>query len=101
MILNSQNQVNNSLINHQKEFLSLIFLNHPKPTKFNDLGNLFEFNLAYETKIKKINIAVKKMNLLFKKALLTRSDIVIIEKNEEDNRIKEVRLKLNAKKNIF
>ena len=101
MILNSQNQVNNSLMNHQKEFLSLIFLNHPKPTKFNDLGNLFEFNLAYETKIKKINIAIEKINLLFKKALLTRSDIVIIEKNEEDSRIKEVRLKLNAKKNIF
>lgn len=101
MILNSQNQVNNSLINHQKEFLSLIFLNHPKPTKFNDLGNLFEFDLAYETKIKKINIAIEKINLLFKKALLTRSDIVIIEKNEEDSRIKEVRLKLNAKINIF
>lgn len=101
MILNSQNQVNNSLIKHQKEFLSLILLNHPKSTQFNDLGNLFEFDLAYETKIKKINIAIEKINLLFKKALLTRSDIVIIEKNEEDNRIKEVRLKLNAKKNIF
>jgi len=101
MILNSQIQVNNSLINHQKEFLSLILLNHPKPTKFNDLGDLFEFHLAYETKIKKINKSIEKINLLFKKALLTGSDIVVVEKNEEDARIKEVRLKLNVKKNIF
>ena len=101
IISNSQNQVNNSLINYQKKFLSLILLNHPKPTKFNDLGDSFEFDLAYETKIKKINIAIKKINLLFKKELRTKSNIVIIGKNEEDSRIKEARLNLSAKKNRY
>ena len=80
------------------KFLSLILLNHPKSTKFNNLGDLFEFNLAYETKIKKINIAIEKTNLLFKKALLTKSNIVIVEKNKEDGRIKEIRLSLDANK---
>ena len=99
MILKSINKVNDSLIKYQKDFLTLIISNHPNSTKFNDLGNLFEFDLAYETKIKKINIGIEKINLVFKKTLLTKSNIVVIEKNEEDSRIKEVRLNLNAKKN--
>ena len=99
MILKSINKVNDSFIKYQKDFLTLIISNHPNSTKFNDLGNLFEFDLAYETKIKKINIAIEKINLVFKKTLLTKSNIVVIEKNEEDSRIKEVRLNLNAKKN--
>ncbi len=99
MLLNKKGDIENSLIKYERDFFRLMISNYPKKTKFNDLGDLFEIELAYETRVKKINSGIVNINSCAKKILSTRKNIFIIEKSKEDSRMKEIKLNISAENN--
>ena len=86
---------------NERKFYAQLTNNFPNYTSFTELGELFQNDLAYETKVKKINDTIKTINVGLKKYFLTKDLFFIISKNAEDNRMKEIRFNTKAKKYNF
>ena len=71
-------------------FFNKILRSHPKAVKYQDLMNLFDDSLAYETKIKKIGAAKVRINAVLFKYCQSNDSIVQAKKNIHDSRIKEM-----------
>ena len=76
-------------------FFDKIFRSHPKAVKYQDLMNLFDNTLAYETKIKKIGAAKIRINTILCKYCKSNDFIIQSKKNIHDSRIKEMFLGIN------
>ena len=83
------------------KFYTHLTQNFPNYTSFTELGELFQNDLAYETKVKKINDTINRINAGLKKYFLTKDLFFIISKNSEDSRMKEIRFNTKAKKYNF
>jgi len=76
-------------------FLDKILSSHPKAVKYQDLMDLLEKTLAYETKIKKIGAAKIRIDAILCKFCNSKTSIIQSKKNIHDSRIKEMFLKID------
>ena len=74
-------------------FFNKILRSHPKAVKYQDLMNLFDDSLAYETKIKKNGATKVRIDAVLCKYCQSNDSIVQAKKNIHDSRIKEMFLK--------
>ena len=76
-------------------FFDKIFRSHPNAVKYQDLMDIFDNTLAYETKIKKIGAAKIRIDTVLCKYCKSDDSIVQSKKNIHDSRIKEMFLKID------
>ena len=74
-------------------FFEKIITSHPKAVKYQDLMNMLDNTLAYETKIKKIGNAKIRIDTVLCKHCKSNDSILQSKKNIHDSRIKEMFLK--------
>ena len=74
-------------------FFDKIFRSHPKAVKYQDLMDMLDNTLAYETKIKKIGAAKIRIDTVLCKYCKSNDSILQSKKNIHDSRIKEMFLK--------
>ena len=74
-------------------FFEKIITSHPKAVKYQDLMNMLDDSLAYETKIKKIGNAKIRINTVLCNHCKSKDSILQSKKNIHDSRIKEMFLK--------
>ena len=74
-------------------FFDKILRSHPKAVKYQDLMDMLDNTLAYETKIKKIAAAKIRIDTVLCKYCKLNDSIVQSKKNIHDSRIKEMFLK--------
>ena len=74
-------------------FFEKIITSHPKAVKYQDLMNMLDNSLAYETKIKKIGNAKIRIDTVLSKYCKSKDSILQSKKNIHDSRIKEMFLK--------
>ena len=74
-------------------FFEKIITSHPKAVKYQDLMNMLDNTLAYETKIKKIGNAKIRIDTVLCKYCKSKDSILQSKKNIHDSRIKEMFLK--------
>ena len=73
------------------DILVLIVKQHPAPTPYPDILNYFEPNLTYESRIKKLRVALDNLNDSMKKIYGSHKQYVVSQKNKDDRRVKEVK----------
>jgi hypothetical protein len=76
-------------------FFDKIFRSHPKAVKYQDLMDMLDNTLAYETKIKKIGAAKIRIDTVLCKYCKSNDSILQSKKNIHDGRIKEMFLKID------
>ena len=76
-------------------FFDKIFRSHPKAVKYQDLMDMLDNTLAYETKIKKIGAAKIRIDTVLCKYSKSNDSILQSKKNIHDSRIKEMFLKID------
>ena len=74
-------------------FFEKIITSHPKAVKYQDLMNMLDNSLAYETKIKKIGASKLRIDFVLSKYCKSKDSILQSKKNIHDSRIKEMFLK--------
>ena len=74
-------------------FFEKIITSHPKAVKYQDLMNMLDNTLAYETKIKKIGNAKIRIDTVLCNHCKSKDSILQSKKNIHDSRIKEMFLK--------
>lgn len=86
-------KIEDILTTEEKQMLNLIESDYPNYIKFPDLMDVFDSNLNYERKKKKLRSALYQLEEKIGKTLKLKSKIFIERKNKEDLRIKEIRIK--------
>jgi len=76
-------------------FFDKIFRSHPKAVKYQDLMDMLDNTLAYETKIKKIGAAKIRIDTVLCKYCKSNDSILQSKKNIHDSRFKEMFLKID------
>ena len=76
-------------------FFDKIFRSHPKAVKYQDLMDMLDNTLAYETKIKKIAAAKIRIDTVLYKYCKSNDSVLQSKKNIHDSRIKEMFLKID------
>ena len=76
-------------------FFDKIFRSHPRALKYQDLMDILENSLAYETKIKKIGAAKIRIDTVLCKYCKSKDSILQSKRNIHDSRIKEMYLKID------
>ena len=74
-------------------FFEKIITSHPKAVKYQDLMNMLDNSLAYETRIKKIGASKLRIDFVLSKYCKSKDSILQSKKNIHDSRIKEMFLK--------
>ena len=74
-------------------FFEKIITSHPKAVKYQDLMNMLDDSLAYETKIKKIGASKLRIDFVLSKYCKSKDSILQSKKNIHDSRIKEMFIK--------
>ena len=82
-------------------FFEKIKTSHPKAVKYQDLMNMLDNSLAYETKIKKIGASKLRIDFVLSKYCKSKDSILQSKKNIDDSRIKEMFIKHFFKKIPF
>ena len=75
-------------------FFDKILSSHPKAVKYQDLMDMLDNSLAYETKIKKIRAAKIRIDTFLCKYCNSKDSINQSKKGNHDSRIKEMFLKI-------
>ena len=75
-----------------KLFLKYILDNHSRSVKYVELFELFDNDLGYESRIKKLNKFIDSVNLFVKKRYKIKDEVLIIRRDSNDNRMKVVSL---------
>jgi len=83
-------QLNSILSKKEMLFLNII-IDHNE-VLFTDLMNFFDSNYSYESKIKKVNKTIQRINDSVKRNFNIKNDLLIIKKYHEDLRMKIVYL---------
>tara|TARA_B100001093_G_scaffold44542_1_gene37700 strand:+ start:361 stop:648 length:288 start_codon:yes stop_codon:yes gene_type:complete len=86
------NKIKSELDKVDLMFFEKIISLHPKPVKYQDLMDLLDNTLAYETKIKKIGNIKLRINNVIGKYCDSKTSILKSKKNIHDNRLKEIYL---------
>ena len=76
-------------------FFDKIFRSHPKAVKYQELMDMLDNTLAYETKIKKIAAAKIRIDTVLYKYCKSNDSVLQSKKNIHDSRIKEMFLKID------
>ena len=71
-------------------FFEKILTSHPKAIKYQDLMDMLDDSLAYETKIKKIGASKLRVDFVLSKYCKSKDSILQSKKNIHDSRIKEM-----------
>ena len=100
-LIENKERIITNMGDNERKFYTHLTQNFPNYTSFTELGELFQNDLAYETKVKKINDTINRINVCLKKYFLTKDLFFIVSKNAEDSRMKEIRFNTKAKKYKF
>ena len=79
----------------QEEFkiLQYILSQSPKGAQFPQILSFYEPTLSYESRIKKLRLALDHIEEQINRFNTTSESLLVFEKNKDDKRIKEVRLR--------
>lgn len=83
LLLKELNQLESKVFNY-------LFYSKNKIAKYSELYELIEMDLSYESKVKKINYVIINLNEKIKQFSNDKNKFLLIRKNAEDRRMKEV-----------
>jgi hypothetical protein len=76
------------------KILQYILDQSPKGVQFPQILGFYEPQLSYESRIKKLRLALDHIEVEINKFNSSSETLLVYEKNKDDKRIKEVRLRL-------
>jgi hypothetical protein len=88
VIKKNMSNIKNELSGHEYFILETLMNHHPKPVQFPSLLSKYEPNLSYESRVKKLRLAMSNLDEVIYKH--TKRKALIFSRNKNDKRIKQV-----------
>ena len=80
--------IKNELSGHEYFILEILINHYPNPVQFPSLLSEYEPNLSYESRVKKLRLAMSNIDETIYKC--TKRKVLIFSRNKNDKRIKQV-----------
>ena len=94
IIIKNRDKIKLRLSQEEFKILQYILDQSPKGVQFPDILGFYEPQLSYESRIKKLRLALDHIEVEINRFSSSSESLLVYEKNKEDKRIKEVRLRL-------